>query len=1190
MTFLSPKSFLRWVLPGVLLVALAWIGFAQYRSNAFVSLTLEEKQWLAEHPVIRVAPETTYAPFSFVDANGAHQGISADYLNLLEEKLGIRFELQPPDDLPVNLSRAAQHEVDVLTSVKKTRERARILAFTKPYISVAGVIVVRDGHPLGLSPQDLKGARVAIGMGTAIQGYMEKEFPDLDYVPLPNDKDCLEAVAFQKVDAAVLDLASASWHVKSEGLTNLKVGGDTGFTYSLSLGVRKDWPVLKGILDKGLAAISSGEHNEIRSRWMALVPTVFFFGKQEWKVILFLAGGLACLAIAIFVWNRSLQQQTRIKTEALRAELALRKLAEEKLRETEERWNYALEGAGDGVWDYDLLLNQVQYSHQWKAMLGYNDDEVGTDPNEWIDRLHPDDLGAATKALQAYIGGELDSYGIRVRMRCKDGNYKWILTRGHIVSRDRHGKPTRIVGTHADISKLKNSELREYAHARIMTMIVNGAPLHEILETLVLFIEELHPANLCSVLLLDTDGMHLRSGAAPHLPPEYNAAIDGAQIGPKAGSCGTAAYTGRLVIVEDIEHDPLWEDYKELALRWGLRACWSQPILGATGKVLGTFAIYHRVIARPTAEDRDTISRVAQLAAIAIERSHAREALTTSERQFRTLIEMLPQQIWTADATGHINYVSPQMAQYFGQSADELMTHGLRAFVHPDDLAIFDEQWQKALVTQTSYDVDFRLRGCNGHYRWHIGRAVPLKDDKGQVSRWLGTNADISERKESELKIEFLALHDALTGLPNKVLIRDRFEQAKLHAERDRKRTALLFLDLDNFKMVNDTLGHDIGDKFLKVVAARLHDTLRETDTIGRQGGDEFVICLPNLGCRDVIIPIVAKLMEHLQETCEIEGHQLTTSTSVGIAVYPDDGMDFDTLLRKADLAMYTAKVEGRNAFRFFDQQMDAAIANDLNVRSGLRRAVANNEFVLYFQPQFELSSGRIIGAEALIRWNSPDRGLIPPAQFIPIAEESGLIVDIGRWVLEEACRVARAWQPLGISNLVIAVNLSAREFRNQQLVDAFENTMRNAGVSPSMFEFELTESLLISDSDHVRDTIMRIKKLGAKLSIDDFGTGYSSLAYLKRFQVDKLKIDQSFVRGLVDDAEDLVIVKTVIQMAHSLGLRTVAEGVEDSFIADRLRELGCDDAQGYYFAKPMPAADFERLLASHISVSTQAS
>lgn len=1190
MTFAPPKSFLRWVVPGAILLVLVWITHDYFTSPSPVSLTPEEKQWLTEHPVIRIAPETTYAPFSFVDANGRHQGISADYLTIIEQKLGIRFDVQVADDLPVNLSRAARKEVDVLTSVKKTRERARMLAFTQPYISVAGVIVVREGQALGRSPTELRGAKVAVGMGTAVQAYMQKKFPDLNYVFFPNDKECLEAVAFQKVDAAVVDLASTSWHTKSEGLTNLKIAGDAGFTYSLAFGVRKDWPVLKGILDKGLASISPQEHTEIRSRWMTLVPTVFFFGKQEWKIIIFFTGGLGFLAIVIFVWNRSLKEQTRIKTEALRTELALRKLTEAKLRETEERWNYALEGAGDGVWDYDLIANQVQYSHQWKAMLGYQDSEIGTDPDEWISRLHPDDVQPALEAVHAYVNGELDGYNMRVRMLCKDGSYKWILSRGHIVGRDNAGKPTRVVGTHADISKLKTSELRESANARIMTMIVNGAPLHSILETLVLFIEELHPSNLCSVLLLDEEGVRLREGAAPHLPAEYNAAIDGVRIGPNVGSCGTAAYTGRQVIVEDIEHDPLWEDFKAVALAADLRSCWSQPILGATGKVLGTFAIYHRSISRPTAEDLDTITRVAQLAAVAIERSHAREALTTSERQLRTLIEMLPQQIWTADATGHLNYVSPQMAHYFGQPVADLMQRGIRPFVHDEDVAVFDEQWANALANSASYDVDFRLRAGNGHYRWHIGRAVPLKDEKGQVTRWLGTHTDISERKESELKIEFLALHDALTGLPNKVLIRDRFEQARLHAERDNKRAALLFLDLDNFKTVNDTLGHDVGDKFLKVVAARLHENLRESDTIGRQGGDEFVICLPNLGGREAIIPIVAKLMEHLQETCEIDGHQLTTSTSVGIAVFPDDGTDFDTLLRKADLAMYTAKVEGRNAFRFFDQQMDAAIANDLNVRLGLRRAVANNEFVLYFQPQYELASGRIIGAEALIRWDSPERGLIPPAQFIPIAEESGLIVDIGRWVLEEACRKAKSWQPLGFNNIVIAVNLSAREFRNQQMADVLERTMRKAGVSASMFEFELTESLLISDSDQVHDTIMRIKKMGAKLSIDDFGTGYSSLAYLKRFQVDKLKIDQSFVRGLANDAEDLVIVKTVIQMAHSLGLRTVAEGVEDKFVADRLRELGCDDAQGYYFARPMPAPDFERLLAARQPLTNEAS
>jgi diguanylate cyclase (GGDEF)-like protein len=433
-------------------------------------------------------------------------------------------------------------------------------------------------------------------------------------------------------------------------------------------------------------------------------------------------------------------------------------------------------------------------------------------------------------------------------------------------------------------------------------------------------------------------------------------------------------------------------------------------------------------------------------------------------------------------------------------------------------------------------------------------------------------DAALRQREAAEKKIKFIAFHDSLTGLPNQQLAVDRFGQAVAYADREHSKVGLLFIDLDNFKTVNDSLGHAVGDGLIREVAARLRDCVRDTDTISRRGGDEFLIILPDLPEPDATAPILVKLMERLIEPMTIAGHELQTTASVGVAIYPDDGRDLDTLMKKAETAMYRAKDAGRNTYRFFDARMNVEAIEQLRLRNGLRRALERGEFVLHYQPQIDLATDNLVGVEALIRWNHPELGMILPDRFIPIAEESGLIVPISEWVLREACRQAASWAKAGMAGVVVAVNISGVHFRRGDLEQSVSAALEGSGLDAAMLELELTESILISHSEGVLETVGRLKQLGMKLSIDDFGTGYSSLSYLKRFQVDKLKIDQSFVHDLADDPEDAAIVRAIIQMAGSLGLRTIAEGVEHSAVLAMLRDFGCDEGQGFLFARPMPA------------------
>ncbi|MCZ8292693.1 MAG: EAL domain-containing protein [Hylemonella sp.] len=554
-----------------------------------------------------------------------------------------------------------------------------------------------------------------------------------------------------------------------------------------------------------------------------------------------------------------------------------------------------------------------------------------------------------------------------------------------------------------------------------------------------------------------------------------------------------------------------------------------------------------------------------------------RQHLQESETRFRSLAEMSTDWYWEQDTRYRFTLMSRGLDKtgvdtYLGWTRWEMPIVG-----------VSDAQWaeHRAMLDRHEPFRNFiyQVRAMNGELRTFSISGVPMFDAQGVFTGYRGIGSDITDRQSAEQRIEYLAYHDTLTGLPNRLLVQDRFEQAMAQAERSHSKVALVYLDLDNFKSINDTLGHAAGDEFLKEVARRLRSCVRDSDTISRQGGDEFLLVLRDLPDSEVILAIVMKIMERLQEPLRIDNQDLASSASLGVALAPDDGRDFETLRKKADLAMYRSKEAGRNTYHFFDPTMDAEAGEHLLMRNGLRRALERQEFVLYYQPQYDLASGRLIGVEALIRWLHPELGLVAPGRFIGVAEESGLIVPIGDWVLRQACGQAVLWQQAGLSALTMSVNLSAIQFKRGNVEQSVSRALAESGLAPQLLELELTESILLQNVESVLTSVRQLKQLGVKLAIDDFGTGYSSLSYLKRLDIDKLKIDQSFVRDLATDPDDEAIVRAVIQMARSLNLKTIAEGVETDDIRRRLQAFGCDAAQGYLYSQPLPAQDIERLL-----------
>ncbi|WP_112808409.1 EAL domain-containing protein [Ensifer sp.] len=668
--------------------------------------------------------------------------------------------------------------------------------------------------------------------------------------------------------------------------------------------------------------------------------------------------------------------------------------------------------------------------------------------------LHPPHLARIIADVERRVieTGE-PIFGIEERALISKGRDRWLMT-SKVPLRNKAGKVIGIVGVSRDISDRKASERLLEGQAHLLEMIANGRPLEEFFRELILLIEALVPRIRGSILMLSADGRHLLHGAAPNLDETYCGMIHGLEIGPKAGSCGTAAWRGEQVIVADIFEDPLWEDCREVVRPYGFRACWSTPIHSRERKVLGTFALYSEAVCVPDDQQKELIAMAAHLAGIAI------------------------------------------------------------------------------------------------------------------------------ERKQAEDRISFMAHHDALTGLPNRALFEEQVAEALETLRGTAQWAVLAFLDLDNFKLVNDTLGHAAGDELLKVTAVRMRASVRKSDMVVRVGGDEFILLLNGLPCeRDIVLARLEDIRAAIAAPMQINGHSLQITCSMGVACFPNQGRTVGELLANADMAMYRAKELGRNNLQVFTEEMAAKAHEKLLKQAELRQAIARDEFLLHFQPQLNLETGRVFAAEALLRWRHPERGMISPGDFIPLAEETGLIVPIGDWVLRAACRQCKAWHEAGLPLLIVSVNVSARQFRERNWATRVEAVLAETGLAPRFLELELTESLIMQDVPGALATMHELEAIGVHLAIDDFGTGYSSLSALKRFPVRRLKIDRSFVEDIPADADDMAITAAIISLAQNLGLRVIAEGVETQAQVDFLRRSGCDEIQGYFFSRPLAHADFEALL-----------
>lgn len=731
------------------------------------------------------------------------------------------------------------------------------------------------------------------------------------------------------------------------------------------------------------------------------------------------------------------------------------------------------------------------------------------------------------------------------------------------------------------LMKYKDSQQTQFEQFRsdILERLTGDEPLASVLKAIVLGVEQLNPQMMCSILLLDTDGKHLGSIVAPSLPAAYNDAIDGIEIGAGVGSCGTAAFTGQRVIVDDILTHPYWAAYKQLATSAGLGACWSQPILSSSAQVLGTFAIYHREAHTPEPAHIGLIEQAARLASIAISRKQAENELKIAATAFESQEGMI-----VTNASNIILRVNHAFTKISGYSALDAVGQSPRFLSSgSQDKAFYQQMWD-SVDKAGAWEGELWNRRKNGEiYPEHL-TITAVKNNDGIVTNYVATLTDITQSRAASDEIKSLAFYDSLTQLPNRRLLLDRLTQASAASARSKQIGALLFLDLDNFKTLNDTLGHDVGDLLLQQVATRLRSCVRETDTVARIGGDEFVLLLEDLDGNALAAAahaetVAEKILYSLGQPYQLGMHLCHSTPSIGATLFGDHQLGVDELLKQADIAMYEAKNSGRNMLRFFDPKMQEAIDNRANMEFELRNAIDQQQFELHYQIQVD-GNGQGLGAEALIRWQHPVRGIISPIDFIPLAEETGLILPIGQWVIDTACAQLQSWgQHVLTRELTLSVNVSAKQLHQPDFVAQVQSAVTRYAINPNLLNLELTESMLLENIDGMIVSMNLLKDIGIRFELDDFGTGYSSLQYLKKLPLYRVKIDQSFVRDIAIDSSDRALVHTIITMARSLDLEVIAEGVETEDQRQFLHTNGCNHYQGYFFSKPVPLDQFEAIL-----------
>ena len=835
------------------------------------------------------------------------------------------------------------------------------------------------------------------------------------------------------------------------------------------------------------------------------------------------------------------------------------KRAAEALRQSEERYRTLVELSPDAIVIHSQGM--VVFANSAGVKLLGATSSVEIIGRSTLDFVHPESRPGVTSRMRRLDRGE----------RIPFVEEKFVRLDGRVIHVEAGAVPFTFHDAPAvqmvirDVSDRKRAETLQAALYRIAELTTSVEDMPAFYRTIHGVVGELMYAENFYLALLDEE-----TGV---LSFEYFVdEVDDAPPAVKPGKTLTeyVLRTGEPLLVNPAIHAAL-ERKGEVELVGAASLDWLGVPLKRGEVTFGAIVVQsYEESARYSETDREILTFVAQHVATALDRKRAADALRASEARFRTLAETAPCAIVIYQGD-HFRYVNPAAASITGWDRDELTGKEFWDLVHPDFQHLVGGKGrpgQRGVEAPARHE--FKIVRRDGEERW-LDFSAGAIEYGGRVAA-LGIAFDVTERKRAEEQIKEIAYHDALTGLPNRLLFNDRLSVAVAQAHRSASRLAILFLDLDRFKVINDSLGHSLGDRLLQQVAERLQAGVRQGDTVARLGGDEFILLLPGIGRAEDAGKVAEKILDTLKFPVRLEDRELFVTASIGVSLYPEDGFDTDSLIKNADTAMYRAKEQGRDNFQLYTHAMNETAVERLGLESSLRKALPGGQLVLHYQPLLDLTTGKVHGVEALLRWNHPERGLVLPSEFLNLAEITSLIVPMGPWTLRTACARARAWQEQGHPALTVAVNLSARQFQQPDLVTQVKRALDDTGLPPSSLDLEITETHAMQNAEATILTLRELKRLGVRISIDDFGIGYSSLSYLKRLPIDTLKIDQSFVRDITTDPDDAAIATAVIALAHTLKLQVVAEGVETQEQLDALEALGCDLAQGYFFSRPLTA------------------
>lgn len=1218
----------------LLLLLLTWNATA-----GALTLSDEETAWLSAHPQLRLGVDASWPPFEYRDQENRYQGLAADYIALIQERLNVVFQPVEPATWTQVLEQARENRIDLLPGVMSTPERQSFLAFTRPYLDFPIVILAHDGGAQPRTIKDLYGLKIAVVENYAPHELLRTHHPDLNLVALPNVSSALQALATDEVDAVVGDLASSIWSLRQLKLDGLYVSGETPYRYQLAMAVPREQKILIGILDKAMADLSSSEISQIQQRWVGNVVDQRSF----WHDIL--VYGLPAILLLVLILAVVIRINRRLSSEISR-----RISLEQELRSSEYHYRSLVESLSAIAWEADA--NDFTYSYvspHAGDLLGYplND---WLKPGFWHSILHPEDSLWA----QAYCESETAAgrdHSLDYRVIRADGQSLWVR---NIVSMIEHGHKAVMRGLMIDISETKHTEdalrLSEQKFASVFQqcpdilviarhsdgclMEVNAAFEEQIglssaqvigrttseldlwsaagtgpallerlqkggirnlemtfrrsngqLFTGLTSAETFELDSTLALVVAVRDISQLKEtqeqlqtseekfAKAFHASPDgllLSRQSDGLLIEVNDGFCRLTGYDFNPGFDQTSLDLGIWVDLNErrrmldLLNRDGFVRDFSCHIRRSDGQIR-----LCELSARPL--PIGGVDCMLTIARDITERHLMQEKLQLAA----TVFENTAEGVLITDPDQRISAVNRAFSEITGYSEIEALGQTPRLFASGQhDSAFYAAMWHQ-LTAEGHWQGEICNRRKNGEFYpgWLTISAVRNSDR--EISHFVAVFADISSLKHAQAKLDYQAHHDPLTGLPNRALFENRLLAALACAQATNRQGAVLFLDLDRFKHINDSLGHPVGDLLLKGIAQRLKEQVRDVDTVARLGGDEFIILLPGLHKPSDASAIASKLLACFHAPFQAGEHEFFTSASIGISLYPQDGADVASLIRNADAAMYRSKAKGRNRVEAYTRDLTAQASERIALEHELRRAIERNELSLCYQPKFSLKTQQLVGAEALIRWTHPTFGEVPPEHFIHLAEENGTILQIGDWVLEQACRQMNEWKRNYETFGPLSVNLAGAQLRQPNLAKRIEHLLRINHLQAGDLQLEITENFIMSQAEEALVVLHQLKKLGVQLAIDDFGTGYSSLSYLKRLPLDILKIDQSFIRGLPEDSHDAAIARAIIALGRSMQLTIIAEGVENLAQQQFLAAEGCEQIQGYIVSLPLAADDF---------------